>query len=120
MAVAIKMPRLSDTMQEGFIKTWNKNVGDPVKPGDILAEVETDKATMDLEAYQEGILLHIAVKEGAVPVDGIIAIIGQKGESFENLLNGAGTEGIPNKTRFQIRLKPFLRPSQHQNAWTPE
>lgn len=98
MAVAIKMPRLSDTMQEGFIKTWNKNVGDPVKPGDILAEVETDKATMDLEAYQEGILLHIAVKEGAVPVDGIIAIIGQKGESFENLLNGAGTEGIPNQS----------------------
>ena len=89
MAIAIKMPRLSDTMQEGFIKTWNKKVGDTIKPGDILAEVETDKATMDLEAYQDGVLLHIAVNEGAVPVDGIIAIIGQKGENFDNLLDGS-------------------------------
>lgn len=89
MAIAIKMPRLSDTMQEGFIKTWNKKVGDTVKPGDILAEVETDKATMDLEAYQDGVLLHIAVNEGAVPVDGIIAIIGQKGENFDDLLGGS-------------------------------
>lgn len=89
MAIAIKMPRLSDTMQEGFIKSWNKKVGDTVKPGDILAEVETDKATMDLEAYQDGVLLHIAVNEGAVPVDGIIAIIGQKGENFDDLLGGS-------------------------------
>lgn len=97
MAIAIKMPRLSDTMQEGFIKTWNKKVGDTVKPGDILAEVETDKATMDLEAYQDGVLLHIAVNEGAVPVDGVIAIIGQKGENFENLLNGATPTSIDPK-----------------------
>jgi len=97
MAIAIKMPRLSDTMQEGFIKAWNKKVGDTVKPGDILAEVETDKATMDLEAYQDGVLLHIAVNEGAVPVDGIIAIIGQKGESFENLLDGSKQVSIEAK-----------------------
>ena len=79
MAIAIKMPRLSDTMQEGNIKSWNKKIGDIVKPGDILAEVETDKATMDLEAYQEGTLLYIAVPEGPVAVDGLIAIIGKSG-----------------------------------------
>ncbi|MBK6860622.1 MAG: 2-oxo acid dehydrogenase subunit E2 [Saprospiraceae bacterium] len=97
MAIAIKMPRLSDTMQEGFIKTWNKKVGDTIKPGDILAEVETDKATMDLEAYQDGVLLHIAVNEGAVPVDGIIAIIGQKGENFENFLDSSKQVSIEAK-----------------------
>lgn len=86
MAIAIKMPRLSDTMQEGNIKSWNKKIGDLVKPGDILAEVETDKATMDLEAYQEGVLLHIAVAEGPVPVDSLIAIIGSAGEDFSSLL----------------------------------
>ena len=76
MADIIRMPRLSDTMQTGFIRTWHKKVGDSVKPGDVLAEVETDKATMDLEAFQEGTLLHIAVPSGNVAVDGIIAIIG--------------------------------------------
>lgn len=86
MAIAIKMPRLSDTMQEGNIKSWHKKVGDTVKPGDILAEVETDKATMDLEAYQEGVLLHIAIPQGPVAVDGLIAIIGNKGEDFSSLL----------------------------------
>lgn len=80
------MPRLSDTMTEGVIKSWTKKVGDMVKPGDILAEVETDKATMDLEAFEEGTLLHIAIAEGAVPVDGIIAIIGKSGEDISKLL----------------------------------
>ncbi|MBK9107713.1 MAG: 2-oxo acid dehydrogenase subunit E2 [Saprospiraceae bacterium] len=87
MASVIKMPRLSDTMSEGFIKGWNKKVGDKVKPGDVLAEVETDKATMDLEAFEEGTLLHIAVQQGPVPVDGIIAIVGQANEEFQHLLN---------------------------------
>lgn len=86
MASVIKMPRLSDTMTEGVIKSWTKKVGESVKPGDILAEVETDKATMDLEAFEEGTLLHIAVAEGAVPVDGIIAIIGKTGEDISKLL----------------------------------
>lgn len=87
MASVIKMPRLSDTMSEGYIKGWNKKVGDKVKPGDVLAEVETDKATMDLEAFEEGTILHIAVSQGAVPVDGIIAIVGQANEEFQHLLN---------------------------------
>jgi len=87
MAEVIRMPKMSDTMEEGVIAAWLKKVGDEVKPGDILAEVETDKATMELESYEEGVLLHIGVKEkDAVPVNGIIAVIGEKGESYEDLL----------------------------------
>jgi pyruvate dehydrogenase E2 component (dihydrolipoamide acetyltransferase) len=90
MAEIIRMPKMSDTMEEGVIAAWLKKVGDTVKPGDILAEVETDKATMELESYDEGVLLYIGVKEkDSVPVNGIIAIIGEKGESYENLLNGS-------------------------------
>lgn len=80
------MPRLSDTMEEGNIIGWLKKVGEKVSPGDILAEVETDKATMDLESFHEGTLLYIGVEEGAVPVDGIIAVIGEEGEEFESLI----------------------------------
>ena len=94
MATVIKMPRLSDTMTEGVIKAWNKKVGDSVKPGDVLAEVETDKATMDLEAYEDGYLLHIAIAQGSVPVDGIIAVIGKQNEAFEHLLSNA-SNGTP-------------------------
>jgi pyruvate dehydrogenase E2 component (dihydrolipoamide acetyltransferase) len=80
MAEIIRMPKMSDTMEEGVIAAWLKKVGDEVKPGDILAEVETDKATMELESYEEGTLLHIGVEEkDSVPVNGIIAIIGEKG-----------------------------------------
>jgi len=87
MADVIRMPKMSDTMTEGVIASWLKKVGDQVKSGDILAEVETDKATMELEAYEDGTLLHIGVKEHeAAPVDGIIAIIGEKGEAFDQLL----------------------------------
>lgn len=89
MAEIIKMPRLSDTMEEGNIISWLKKVGDPVSPGDILAEVETDKATMDLESFHEGHLLYIGVAEGAVPVDGVIAVIGEKGEDFQAQLDAA-------------------------------
>jgi pyruvate dehydrogenase E2 component (dihydrolipoamide acetyltransferase) len=95
MAEVIRMPKMSDTMEEGVIASWLKKVGDTVKPGDILAEVETDKATMELESYDEGVLLHIGVKEKeAVPVNGIIAVIGEKDEDFEHLLsdNGAAAE----------------------------
>lgn len=80
------MPRLSDTMEEGNIVSWLVKEGDNVSPGDILAEVETDKATMELESFNEGVLLYIGVKEGPVPVDGIIAIIGAKGDDYKKLL----------------------------------
>jgi len=76
-------------MEEGNIVSWLVKEGDAVKPGDVLAEVETDKATMDLESFHTGILLHIGVKEGPVPVDGIIAIIGEKGDDVEALLKKA-------------------------------
>lgn len=90
MAEIIRMPKMSDTMEEGVIASWLKKIGDEVKPGDILAEVETDKATMELESYEEGVLLYIGVEEkDAVPVNGIIAIIGERGEDIDDLLKEA-------------------------------
>ncbi|WP_295767412.1 pyruvate dehydrogenase complex dihydrolipoamide acetyltransferase [uncultured Mucilaginibacter sp.] len=89
MAEVVKMPKMSDTMTEGVIAKWHKKVGDKVKSGDLLAEVETDKATMDFESYQEGTLLYIGVEEGsAVPVDAVIAVIGDEGEDYKPLLEG--------------------------------
>lgn len=92
MAEIIRMPRMSDTMEEGNIVEWLKKVGDEVEPGDVLAEVETDKATMELESYHEGVLLHIGVAEGPVPVNGILAVIGEKGEDFESQLKEAESQ----------------------------
>ncbi len=89
MAEIIRMPRMSDTMEEGNIVEWLKQEGDEVEPGDILAEVETDKATMELESFHEGVLLHIGVKEGAVPVNAVIAVIGEEGEDYEEQLKEA-------------------------------
>jgi pyruvate dehydrogenase E2 component (dihydrolipoamide acetyltransferase) len=87
MAEVIRMPKMSDTMLEGVIANWLKKEGDVIKSGDIIAEVETDKATMELENYEDGTLLYIGVKVGeAVPVDGIIAIVGTPGEDYSALL----------------------------------
>lgn len=91
MAEVILMPRLSDTMTEGVIAAWHKKVGDPVKKGEVLAEIETDKATMDLESYKDGMLLHIgAEKGGKIQVNDLLAIIGQKGEDIATLIASAG------------------------------
>ncbi len=91
-ATVIRMPKMSDTMEEGVIASWLKKVGDDVVSGDILAEVETDKATMELESYDDGKLLYTAVEEGkGVAVDGIIAIIGEDGADFEALLKAEST-----------------------------
>jgi pyruvate dehydrogenase E2 component (dihydrolipoamide acetyltransferase) len=87
MAEVIRMPKMSDTMLEGVIANWLKKVGDVIKSGDIIAEVETDKATMELENYEDGTLLYIGIKAGeAAPVDGIIAIVGAPGEDYSALL----------------------------------
>jgi pyruvate dehydrogenase E2 component (dihydrolipoamide acetyltransferase) len=87
MAEAIRMPRMSDTMTEGVIVDWHKKVGDKIKPGDLLADVETDKATMELESYNEGTLLYIGVEKGkSVPVEGILAIVGKAGEDYKPIL----------------------------------
>lgn len=92
MAEVINMPRLSDTMEEGTVATWLKKVGDTVKEGDILAEIETDKATMEFESFYEGTLLHIGIEEGqTAPVDVLLAIIGEKGEDISGLIAGGET-----------------------------
>jgi pyruvate dehydrogenase E2 component (dihydrolipoamide acetyltransferase) len=92
MAKIITMPRLSDTMTEGVVATWLKKVGDTVKEGDILAEIETDKATMEFEAFDAGTLLHIGIQEGeSAPVDSLLAIIGKEGEDISDLLKGGNT-----------------------------
>jgi pyruvate dehydrogenase E2 component (dihydrolipoamide acetyltransferase) len=88
MADIVKMPKMSDTMTEGVMAKWHKKVGDKVKSGDVLAEVETDKATMDLESYWDGTLLFVGVEEGkAVPVDAVIAVIGKEGEDYKAALD---------------------------------
>src|SRR3982751_6829724 len=99
MAEVILMPRLSDTMTEGVIAAWHKKVGDPVKKGDLLAEIETDKATMELESYQEGTLLHVGAQNGEkLQVNDLLAIIGKKGEDISSLLAQHGGNGKTNGT----------------------
>jgi pyruvate dehydrogenase E2 component (dihydrolipoamide acetyltransferase) len=99
MAEVIKMPRMSDTMEEGVIAAWHKKVGDKVKSGDLLAEVETDKATMELESYQTGTLLYIGVEKGSsVKVNGILAIIGKEGEDYKALLGDSSVASSTNNT----------------------
>ena len=89
MAEIITMPRLSDTMTEGTVATWLKKVGDKISEGDILAEIETDKATMEFESFYSGVLLHIGIQEGeSAPVDSVLAIIGEEGEDIAGLLSG--------------------------------
>jgi pyruvate dehydrogenase E2 component (dihydrolipoamide acetyltransferase) len=96
MAEVILMPRLSDTMTEGVIASWHKQVGDPVRKGDLLAEVETDKATMELESYKDGILLHIGTdKGGKLQVNDLLAIIGQAGEDISALIQAVATNNTP-------------------------
>src|SRR6056300_1899661 len=88
MAIVVNMPRLSDTMEEGTVASWLKKVGDSVSEGDILAEIETDKATMEFESFNEGTLLHIGIQEGeAAPVDALLAIIGPTGADISAALN---------------------------------
>ena len=88
MAEIVKMPKLSDTMTEGVVSKWHKNVGDTVKNGDLLAEIETDKATMEFESFQDGVLLYRGIEEGqATPVDAVLAILGKAGEDYKALLD---------------------------------
>ena len=88
MAEIVKMPRLSDTMTEGVVSKWHKKVGDEINEGDLLADIETDKATMEFESFQEGYLLHIGVNENeSAAVDSILAILGQKDEDISSLLS---------------------------------
>ncbi|WP_205509297.1 pyruvate dehydrogenase complex dihydrolipoamide acetyltransferase [Longitalea arenae] len=117
MAEVILMPRLSDTMTEGVIAAWHKKVGDKVKKGDLLAEVETDKATMELESYKDGTLLHIGTEKGGkLQVNDLLAIIGNAGEDISSLLGGGGQKAAasaapakpeePAKTEAKAEAKP--------------
>ncbi|MEJ6674063.1 MAG: 2-oxo acid dehydrogenase subunit E2 [Polaribacter sp.] len=93
MATVINMPRLSDTMEEGVVAKWLKNVGDKIEEGDILAEIETDKATMEFESFYEGTLLHIGIPEGgSSPVDVLLAIIGEEGEDISEIIHGSNAD----------------------------
>lgn len=86
------MPRLSDTMEEGVVATWLKQIGDQVEEGDILAEIETDKATMEFESFNSGVLLHIGIQEGeTAPVDQLLCIIGEEGEDISDLIDGSSS-----------------------------
>jgi len=117
MATKITMPRLSDTMTEGTVATWLKKVGDTVKEGDILAEIETDKATMEFESFNAGTLLYIGIKEGeTAAVDALLAIIGKEGEDITNLLSGtsATTEA---KTEVTVAAEaPQATPASAETA----
>ena len=94
MAVTVEMPKLSDTMEEGVLSAWLVEEGDAVSAGDVVAQVETDKATMDLEVYDDGVLLEKVIDEGdAVPIGQLIAVIGEEGEDISDILSGAAAEG---------------------------
>jgi pyruvate dehydrogenase E2 component (dihydrolipoamide acetyltransferase) len=122
MATVINMPRLSDTMTEGVVAKWHKKVGDKIEEGDLLAEIETDKATMEFEAFpgQEGELLYIGVEEGgSAPVDEVLAILGEKGEDIEGLKNGAAapteSEPEPEKEEEKPAEKAEAKPEAASN-----
>lgn len=103
MATVINMPRLSDTMEEGVVAKWLVKVGEKVEEGDILAEIETDKATMEFESFHEGTLLHIGIQEGETsPVDKLLAIIGDEGEDISDLLSAASTEAPAEESKEDI------------------
>jgi len=92
MAEIVRMPKLSDTMTEGVVASWLKQVGDEVENGEILAEIETDKATMEFESFFDGVLLHIGVEQGGMaPVDSLLCILGEKGEDISKILKAAAT-----------------------------
>ncbi|MEL7118523.1 MAG: pyruvate dehydrogenase complex dihydrolipoamide acetyltransferase [Bacteroidota bacterium] len=124
MAEVIRMPRMSDTMEEGNIIGWLKNEGEEIEAGETLAEVETDKATMELDSFVDGVLLHIAVKEGPVPIDGVIAVIGEEGEDWKAAIesvastngNGAAEEPAPTNEPAAVEPAPVGVPVATQET----
>src|SRR5437868_10489878 len=113
MAEVVRMHKMSDTMTEGVVAKWHKKVGDKVKTGELIAEIETDKATMEFESYQEGTLLYIGVEEGkAAPVDGVLAILGREGEDYKALLeeekknDGGNQQAAPAKEETKTAVAP--------------
>ena len=117
MAELIKMPRLSDTMEEGTVATWFKKVGDKVEEGDILAEIETDKATMEFESFYEGTLLYIGIKENeTAKVDVPLAIIGEEGEDIESILGDSISDDKPEEKKSVDLPNSSLDPGDNQKV----
>ena len=109
MAEIVKMPKLSDTMKEGVVAEWHKKVGDEIESGDLLAEIETDKATMEFESFQDGFLLYIGVEKGAAaPVDSVLCILGEKGEDYEDSGSPSGQQGEEPSFQFKEVAPPSL------------
>jgi len=122
MAIVIDMPKLSDTMQEGVIAKWNVKEGDKVSSGDVIAEVETDKATMDVEVYDAGTVLKILAKEGeAVPLGGIMAIIGKPGEDISDLIGGksSGSSAPAAKPKADAKEAPAESNGKQDKSFDP-
>ena len=121
MAIKITMPRLSDTMTEGTVATWLKKVGDKVSEGDILAEIETDKATMEFESFNEGTLLYIGIPEGeTAPVDSLLAIIGNEGEDISALLSGDAAPVTATPTETEEKKEEVAAPAATTTAALPK
>ncbi|AEH01535.1 pyruvate dehydrogenase complex dihydrolipoamide acetyltransferase [Lacinutrix sp. 5H-3-7-4] len=121
MAEIINMPRLSDTMEEGTVASWLKNVGDKIEEGDILAEIETDKATMEFESFNEGTLLHIGIQEGeTAKVDSLLAIIGEEGEDISGLLNGDSQDDKTNESSSEKTEDTSNKTSKEESQDTNE
>lgn len=107
MAEIVRMPKMSDTMTEGVIAKWHKKVGDTVKSGELMAEIETDKATMDYESFNEGTILYLGAKEGeAVKINDVLAIVGKKGEDYAALLAGAGQAAVAGGAKAETKPAP--------------
>lgn len=120
MAEVVRMPKMSDTMTEGVIAKWHKKVGDKVSTGELIAEVETDKATMDFESFQEGTILHIGAEEGqAVPVDAVIAVLGNPGEDYKSLLEAPAANSEPEKKEEQKKEETPEKPKEEAKAEEP-
>ena len=121
MAEVVRMPKMSDTMTEGVIAKWHKKVGDTVKSGDLVAEVETDKATMDFESFQEGTLLYVGIAEGqAAPVDSVIAIIGAPGEDYQALLTASPAPAAEKAAPVVAEAAPLAAAPAASASVTPE
>lgn len=116
MAEIINMPKLSDTMTEGVVAEWHKKVGDTVKSGELLAEIETDKATLEFESFFDGVLLHIGIEKGKpAPVNSLLAIIGEKGEDISALLASAGKADAPAEEK-KDEKKADAEPAKKEEA----
>lgn len=113
MAEIVTMPKMSDTMTEGVIASWHKKIGDTVESGELMAEIETDKATMEYESYHDGVVLYLGGKEGdAIAVDGVLAVVGEKGEDYQALIDGASNGASGGSQASEAASEPAASPAQ--------